>query len=188
MSNILRQADICDARETLAREPKPDVIALTPNEFRSLGIAFHKLEEQIKLFDTALDIAAEDIDFDVLGTCPNEFEDYGCPFGECKFADGKPHENDCWKKAFIKAAEKHLRVNNDQSEECRKGDGGVPGAGEVSEMTHKFVWYKEGLYEHWHGRRCRIIVSRKRKAIIEFENGERTVTLLNALRRLNNGA
>lgn len=65
--------------------------------------------EQIKLLDTALDIAAEDIDFDVLGTCPNEFDNYGCPFGECKFADGKPHENDCWKQAFIKAAEKHLR-------------------------------------------------------------------------------
>ena len=67
------------------------------------------LKEQVKLLNTALDIAAEDIDFDVLGTCPNEFEDYGCPFGECKFADGKPHNNDCWKKAFIKAAEKHLR-------------------------------------------------------------------------------
>lgn len=83
---------------------------ITELEFdnRSLVEQMNAQSEQIKLLNTALDIAAEDIDFDVLGTCPNEF-DYGCPFGECKFSDNKPHENNCWKQAFIKAAEKHLR-------------------------------------------------------------------------------
>ena len=51
-------------------------------------------------------------------------------------------------------------------------------------MTHTFTWLKNGLYAHWHNRQCRILVSRKRKALVEFENGEQCITMLNALRRI----
>ena len=50
-------------------------------------------------------------------------------------------------------------------------------------MTYLFKWLKGGLYEHWYNRKCRILFTRKRKALVEFENGEKCVTMLNALRR-----
>lgn len=51
-------------------------------------------------------------------------------------------------------------------------------------MTHVFTWLKSGLYAHLYGRRCKILISSKRKVLVEFEDGERVITMLNALRRL----
>ena len=52
-------------------------------------------------------------------------------------------------------------------------------------MTYRFVWYKNGLYEHWYSR-IRHIVKKGygRSVLVEFENGEQCRTLLNALRRV----
>jgi hypothetical protein len=53
-------------------------------------------------------------------------------------------------------------------------------------MTHIFVWYKNGLYAHWHNRKCRILIAGgRRSCTVEFENGEQCHTRLNALRRLD---
>jgi hypothetical protein len=52
-------------------------------------------------------------------------------------------------------------------------------------MTHIFVWYKNGLYAHWHNRKCRIIRNFGHRSVtVEFENGEQCHTRLNALRRI----
>lgn len=51
-------------------------------------------------------------------------------------------------------------------------------------FTHVFAWLKNGLYEHLFNRRCRIIVSHRGKCLVEFENGEKTITLIHALRKI----
>lgn len=52
-------------------------------------------------------------------------------------------------------------------------------------MTHVFFWMKSGMYGHWHDRKCRIITCSRVKCDVEFENGERCITLVRALRKLH---
>ena len=50
MDNVLKQADICEAREALLRDPRESVVMLTPGEFRNLIHAFRKMENEIKRY------------------------------------------------------------------------------------------------------------------------------------------
>ena len=54
MDNVLKHADICEAREALLREPRESVAMLTPAEFRNLINVFVKMEKEIERLRTEL--------------------------------------------------------------------------------------------------------------------------------------
>lgn len=70
-----------------------------------------KQNEQVKLLDTALEIACDVYDSEMgIAKCPGLVTGGECVNGGsgCDHLD-TPSASDCWKQEFIKAAEKHLR-------------------------------------------------------------------------------
>ena len=51
----------------------------------------------------------------------------------------------------------------------------------MSDLTH--VWHARRLLPERHGQPCRLLVWRKRKALVEFADGERVVTVGACIRR-----
>jgi hypothetical protein len=59
----------------------------------------------------------------------------------------------------------------------------------TSRYDHVYVWGNNSKRAAYRGRACRIVArGRMRSVLIEFEDGERTVTSARALRRLAAGA